>query len=220
MGCTPNVVTCVVVNIPATPWWLAMLQIFVPLATALAVAFLAYRFSVSQDRKTKNHEARLQIQRKALEDAQQALADYWFFAGKMLRSDNPNDTKLELGLEQAINQLTVALSRIDGRSLAKDVDAWREGVNQHLKSARKPSPLPGVKEKARERAKEIIHNEDKTFDKLCDDFGDRLRKLSPRPYDLQPMRVRGSAPKITQKVVRLGRTRASDSRTGDSANLL
>lgn len=45
-----------------------MLQIFVPVGSALGLALLGYRFALRSDLRAKGTEARLAIQRQALEE--------------------------------------------------------------------------------------------------------------------------------------------------------
>lgn len=166
--------TPVVVNVPGTPWWLAMLQIFVPVATALMAAVVAYRFSVRGDREAKFTEARVQIQRQAIEDAQQAVADYWFWGQKAIRAGGISVPDIISGLEQASTQLAVTYSRLQDRQLADDIVDWHSHITSRIASIT-GSPL------SNEGARQLIHAEDGPFLELCDRLGNSLRDLSATP---------------------------------------
>lgn len=85
MTCPHSAVACATAIVPETAWWLSMLQIFVPVGSALALALLGYRFTLRSDLRAKGTEARLAIQRQALEEAQHALMTFWVSAAKLLR---------------------------------------------------------------------------------------------------------------------------------------
>src|SRR5258708_32583562 len=160
-----------------------MLQIFVPVATALLVAAVAYRFGVRTDREARFAEARLQIQRQAIENAQQALADYWFWGQKVFRTRSISDPDVVTGLERASTQLSVTYSRLQDRQLADGIIVWHKHITVRMGSVIESQP-------SYDEAKLIIHSEDIHFLGLCNTLGNSLRDLSstsgrartPRPW--------------------------------------
>ena len=83
--CAPNVLNYVVVSVPRMPWWLDMLRIFVPVASALGLALLGYRFTLRSGPRSRRAQARPTIQCQLMDDVQQALKTFWVVAGQLLR---------------------------------------------------------------------------------------------------------------------------------------
>jgi len=146
-----------------------MLQVFVPVGSALALALLGYWFTLRSDREAKATEARLAIQRRALEDAQRALMKFWLSAAKLLRfpqHERLDKKDLLAAMEDASAAVTVAYSRLQDRQLADDMADWHYATAQHLQSS---PPLSAVDVNAR--------NPD--FASLSNRLGERLRELTP-----------------------------------------
>ena len=96
---------------------------FVLVASALGLAILGYRFTLRSDLRGRRTEARLSIQRRALEDAQQSLMTFWVAAAKLLRTDHQarlDNKDLLFALEDASAAVTVTYSRLLDRELADD----------------------------------------------------------------------------------------------------
>jgi len=177
MASVTHVAASIVVDVPQTPWWLTMLQIFVPVATALLAAVVAYRFSLRGDREARFTEARLQVQRQALEATQNALADYWFWGQKALRARNLDDPDVVSGLEKASTALTVTHSRLQDRNLAESVLAWHTNVTVRI------GAVAGSKT-SYEEARRVISDENDEFNALCNALGNSLRDLSATPAEI------------------------------------
>jgi hypothetical protein len=125
------------VSVPGTPWWLSMLQVFVPVVSALGLAVLGYYFTLKSDLRSKSTEARLNIQRQALEDAHAALSSFWNCAARLLRY--PFEMRLaqkELisKMEDASVGVTVSSSRLADQELADDMIDWHFAVANLLTS--------------------------------------------------------------------------------------
>jgi hypothetical protein len=145
-----------------------MLQIFVPVGSALGLALLGYRFTLRSDLRAKGTEARLAIQRQALEDAQHALMTFWVSAAKLLRYALPERLeKKELlsRLEEASSAATVAYSRLLDRQLADNVAEWQHSTSLRLQP---PGALSSVE----------VNAEHADFVALCGRLGERLRELT------------------------------------------
>jgi hypothetical protein len=171
MGCPPTVLTCVVVPPPPeTSWWLTMLQIFVPVATALLVAVLAYHYSLDADLRAKITEARWDVQRRALADGQQAIVDHWNCAYKLLQTGDPSNSDITSKLEQTNIQVMVTHSRLRDRDLAGKIKTWQEDVAALLSIQRTP---------ARTRMpSDDLYACSQEFVALCNEIGSSLREVS------------------------------------------
>jgi hypothetical protein len=168
MTCPHSALACATANVPATAWWLSMLQIFVPVGSALGLALIGYRCTLRSDLQAKGTEARLAIQRQALEDAQHALMTFWVSAAKLLRYALPERLeKKELlsRLEEASSAATVAYSRLLDRQLADNVAEWQHSTSLLLQS---PEALSSPE----------VNAEHADFVALCDRLGERLRELT------------------------------------------
>jgi len=180
MGCPPTVLTCVVVPPPAeTSWWLTMLQIFVPVATALLVAVLAYRYGLRADRSARVIEARLEVQRAALANGQQAFADYWASAYKLLRTGNMSNPDLTSKLEQTSIQVMVAYSQLQDRDLAEKISTWQHNIALLTAQATSTRTPMGQDE---------LNRHYQEFVTLCNQLGSSLREVSSVP--VEPNRLR------------------------------
>ena len=145
-----------------------MLQIFVPVCSALGLALLGYRFTLRSDLRARGTEARLAIQGQALEDAQHALMTFWISAAKLLRYALPERLeKKELlsRLEEASSAATVAYSRLLDRQLADSVAEWQHTTSLRLQS---PEALSSAE----------VNAEHADFVALCDRLGETLRELT------------------------------------------
>jgi hypothetical protein len=145
-----------------------MLQIFVPVASALALALLGYRFTLRSDLRLKGAEARLTIQRQAIDDVQQALRTFWITAAKLLRvtqEERLRDTELLSKLEDAGAALTLGHSRLQDRQLADDMAEWHHATNVKVGS-------PQV------QSREAVSRAHQTFVVLSDRLGATLRELT------------------------------------------
>lgn len=137
MVCPHGVLACANATVPDTAWWLSMLQVFVPVVSALGLAVLGYRFTLRSDLRGRRTEARLSIQRQALEDAQQSLMTFWGAAAKQLRTDYQarlDNKDLLFAMEDASAAVTVAYSRLVNRKLADDMADWHFATSKSLRS--------------------------------------------------------------------------------------
>jgi hypothetical protein len=169
MACPHSAVACAIASVPDTAWWLSMLQVFVPVASALGLALLGYYFTLKSDLRAKSTEARLAIQRQALEDAQHALMTFWTCAAKLLRypfSERLERRDLVTGLEDASVEVTVAHSRLADRQLADDIAIWHFATSLRLQS-----------ERAAQSADDV-NTEHMRFVALSNRMGVALRELS------------------------------------------
>jgi hypothetical protein len=151
-----------------------MLQIFVPVATALLAAVVAYRYSLRADQKARITEARLEIQREALAEGQQAFANFWISIYKILVTGNFTNDNLNVMVEQTSIQLAVTYSRLQDQRLAEKLSAWQDKialVTTRVSSTGNPMPTDQAR---------VYYDE---FIDLCNQLGASLRELSSALID-------------------------------------
>jgi hypothetical protein len=129
---------------------------------------LGYWFTLRSDLRSKGAEARLAIQRQAIDDVQQALKTFWVAAAKLLRvslEERLRKAELLSKLEEAGTVLTVGHSRLQDRQLADDVADWHHATALKVGSTQVLS-------------KDEVSSEHKNFVALSDRLGARLRELT------------------------------------------
>jgi hypothetical protein len=144
-----------------------MLQIFVPVTGALALALLGYKFTLRSDLRIKGAEARLTIQRQAMDDVQQALRNFWLAAARLLMASGGQrlqETDLLSIIDESGAILIVGISRLQDRQLADDVADWHHSIVLKVAS---PTVL----------SREDVSNEHNDFIKLSNRLGAKLREL-------------------------------------------
>jgi len=129
---------CASVTVPQPAWWLNMLQISVPVASALGLALLGYRIAVASDLRAKGTEARLKIERRAIEETQSALMSYWLSAAKLLRFPRQERAAMQdltFKMQDASAAITVGYSRLMDRNLADDLATWHYATSLKVRSS-------------------------------------------------------------------------------------
>jgi hypothetical protein len=168
MACPHSALACAIATVPDTRWWLSMVQVFVPVASALGLALLGYSLTLKSDLRAKSIEARLSIERQALEDAQQALMTFWVSAAKLLRYSLPDRLErkdLLSKLEHASSAVMVAYSRLEDRQLASDIADWQHSTSLRLRSAEAVSTVE-------------LNDGHPEFVAISDRLGEQLRELT------------------------------------------
>lgn len=151
-----------------------MLQIFVPVATALLAAVIAYRYGLRSDREARITEARLEVQRAALADGQQAFADFWAAAYKLLTTGKLTNDSLNSAVETTSIQLMVSYSRLQDRQLAEKISTWQGKIAVlTAKATSTGNPMPVHEAR-------VYYDE---FVDLCNQLGSSLRELSYAPAE-------------------------------------